>query len=132
MPRGPVPEHLHDLLTGTALGHLATVDADGHPQVNPVWFIFEDGTLLIGVKGGTVKLRNLRRTPWLALSIVDPANSQRYLELRGEVVAFDEYRDLSFVNRLSQKYRGEDFDPSEHGKERYRLTIRVDSWTSQG
>jgi PPOX class probable F420-dependent enzyme len=131
MPRGPIPERLYDLLTGTALGHLATVGDDGHPQVNPVWFIWEDGSLLIGVKGETGKLRNLRRHPWLALSILDPANPFRYLEIRGEVIAFDEYRDLSFVNRLSQKYRGTDYDPAEYGKERYRLTVRVDAWTSQ-
>jgi len=131
MPKGPVPERLHDLLEGTSLGHLATVDERGRPQVNPVWFLWENDQLLIGVKGDTGKLRNLRRNPWLSLSILDPGNPFRYLELRGEVVAFDEYRDLSFVNRLSRKYRGEDFDPSEHGKECYRLTVRIDSWTSQ-
>lgn len=131
MPLGPVPDHFNDLLNGAVLGHLATVDANGRPQVNPVWFIWEDSQLLIGVKGDTGKLRNLRENPWLALSILDPDNSFRYLELRGEVVAFDEYRDLSFVNRLSRKYRGTDVDPSEMGKERYRLTVRVDAWTSQ-
>ena len=38
MPRGAVPDRYHDLLEGTGLGHLATVDADGRPQVNPVQF----------------------------------------------------------------------------------------------
>ncbi|MCC6314867.1 MAG: pyridoxamine 5'-phosphate oxidase family protein, partial [Thermomicrobiales bacterium] len=39
MPRGPVPERYRDILESIALGHLATIDADGRPQVNPVWFI---------------------------------------------------------------------------------------------
>jgi hypothetical protein len=38
MPNAPVPDRFHDLLESAALGHLATVDGDGRPEVNPVWF----------------------------------------------------------------------------------------------
>lgn len=38
MPVGPVPERYHDILRSTTMGHLATTDAHGRPQVNPVRF----------------------------------------------------------------------------------------------
>ena len=53
------------------------------------------------------------------------------LELRGEVVDFTLFTDLTFVNRLARKYTGADFRSGIAGEERYRITIRVDTWTGQ-
>jgi PPOX class probable F420-dependent enzyme len=132
MPRGPVPDTYKDILESKTLGHLATIGEDGLPQVNPVWFTWDGERLLIGVKGETVKLRNLRRDPHLAISFLDPEKSSRYLELRGEVIEFTRYTDLSFVNKLSRKYTGEDATWANPADERYKLTLRVDSGTAQG
>ena len=131
MPNGQVPASYEDILRSTTLGHLATIGPDGRPQVNPVWFLWDGEHVLLSVKAHTVKYRNLRRDPRLAISFADPGNPQRYLEIRGEVIEFRLYLDLSFVNQLSQKYTGHDMNPVEHGKERYRLTIRINSWTGQ-
>jgi PPOX class probable F420-dependent enzyme len=131
MPQGPIPAQFQALLESTNVGHLATVGPSGRPQVNPVWFIWDGQHLLLGVKADTVKYRNLRHSPFLALSIGDPADAQRYVELRGEVVEFRRYLDLTFVNQLARKYTGRDMDPSQNGLERYRLTVRIDSWTGQ-
>lgn len=129
MPKPPVPESVHDLLTGRHLGHLATVDASGQPQVNPVWFLWEDGRLLLSVLSDTNKYRNLRGNPNVAMSVLDPANSGRSIELRGHVVDLELYLDLTFVNRLAQKYTGADFSAGKPGQERYKVTIEVDRWT---
>lgn len=131
MPRGPVPKQFHDILESTTLGHLATIGKDGRPQVNPVWFLWDGEHLLLGVKAETVKYRNLRRDPRLAVSCLDPNDAHHYVELRGEVTEFELYRDLTFVNQLARKYTGKDMDAAEDGKERYKLTVRVDSWTGQ-
>ena len=131
VPNGPVPDAYRSILESTTLGHLATLDAQGRPQVNPVWFLWEDERILLSVKADTVKYRNLRRDPRLAISFADAANPSHYVKVRGEVEAFELYRDLTFVNRLARKYTGRDMDPREHGKERYKLTVRVDSWTGQ-
>lgn len=131
MPRGNVPERFQYILASTTLGHLATIGSKGRPQVNPVWFLWVGEQLLLGVKADTVKYRNLRRDPHLAISLLDPQDSHHYVELRGEVTEFELYRDLTFVNQLARKYTGKEMDPSEEGRERYKLTVRVDSWTGQ-
>jgi len=131
VPRSAIPERFHHILKSTTLGHLATIDEGGAPQVNPVWFLWDGEHILLSVKADTVKYRNLRRDPRLAISFIDPDKPLHYVELRGEVVEFERYLDLTFVNQLAQKYTGAGMDPREHGKERYKLAVRVDSWTGQ-
>jgi PPOX class probable F420-dependent enzyme len=132
MPTGPLPASHLDLLDARVLGHLATVDPNQRPQVNPVWFLWDGEHLLLSIKPATAKFRNLRANRGAALSIVDPKDSFRYLELRGSAIEFELFTTLQFVNRLAHKYTGADFTGGRDGEERYRVTIQVDSWTAAG
>ena len=131
MPAGPVPDHFTDILRSPALGRLAAVDEQGRPQVNPVWFHWDGKHVLLSVKPETRKYRNPRRDPHVAISVLDPARSGRSIELRGEVIAFELYEDLTFVNQLAQKYTGADFPHGYPGEHRYKLTVQINSWTGQ-
>ena len=133
MPKGEVAERYRDILESTALGHLATIGTDGRPQqVNPVWFIADGGHVYLSVKPDTLKYRNLRANPAVAMSFEDPANPDRYLEVRGEVVEFELFDTLVWVNELARKYTDADFSKGAEGEHRYKVTIRIDSWTGQG
>lgn len=134
MPRTPVPDRYRDILVSPTLGHLATVDETGRPQVNPVWFLWDEERqqVLLSVKPETRKYGNLRRDRRAALSLLDVARPDRYVELRGEAVAFELYEDLTFVNLLARKYTGADFQHGYPGEHRYKVTIQVESWTGQG
>jgi PPOX class probable F420-dependent enzyme len=98
---------------------------------NPVWFLWDGELVLLSVKEETKKYRNLRRDPHLAISFLDLANPQRYVEIRGEAIAFELYETLEFVNLLAHKYTGADFQHGHAGERCYKLTIRVDGWTGQ-
>lgn len=130
MPKGPLPASYLDLLDRPVAGQLATVDGSGHPQVNPVWFLFDGKRLLLSVKGDTAKLRNMQNNHWVALSVLDPDDPFRYLELRGRVLSFELYLTLAFVNQLAQKYTGADFTGGSAGEERYKITVAIESWTA--
>ena len=132
MPIGPVPAQYHDILESTTLGHLATVDALGRPEVNPVWFLWDGEHILISVREETRKYRNLRRDPHVAISFADGRDPERYVEIRGEVVDIELFLTLDFVNELARKYTGADYRYGSPGERRYKLTIRVDAWTAQG
>lgn len=131
MPNGPIPERFHMILERTTVGHLATIGHDGRPQVNPVWFLWNGQNVLLSVKAETVKCRNLRRNPHVAITFTDPTDSRHYIEIRGEVIDFELYRDLTFVNRLARIYTGRDMPASADSKDRYKLTVQVDGWTGQ-
>jgi PPOX class probable F420-dependent enzyme len=132
MPKGTPPDGYRDLLASTALGHLATIGPDGRPQVNPVWFIADDEHVYLSVKADTVKYRNLKANPHVAMSIGDPTDPGRYLEIRGDVVALELFDTLEWVDYLARKYTGAEFSGGAAGEHRYKVTIRIDAWTGQG
>jgi PPOX class probable F420-dependent enzyme len=132
MPKGAVPEQYRDILESNALGHLATIGPDGWPRVNPVWFLSDGRSVFLSVKPETAKYRNLRANPAVAMSIGDLARPDHYVEIRGEVVAFELFDTLAWVNQLARKYTGADFTGGRDGEHRYKVTIRIDAWTGQG
>jgi len=131
MPLGAVPDRYRDILESKTLGHLATVDPGGRPQVNPVWFLWDGYRVLLSVKPNTSKYRNMRAHSMVAMSFLDLTRPDRYLEIRGSVVEFELFDNLSWVNELARKYTGADFTHGTGGEQRYKVTIRVESWTGQ-
>jgi pyridoxamine 5'-phosphate oxidase family protein len=92
-------------LRSQSLGRLATVDAGGRPQVNPVgYFLRDDGTLDIGgwTMGLTKKWRNVAVNPHVSLVVDDVASVDpwkvRGVEIRGvaeQVVGPHEHAGIS-------------------------------------
>ena len=106
-----IPENYADLLETKALAHIATIGPNGDPQSTPVWFGWDGNRVLLTLTKTAQKYLNLRRDPRLALSIVDPKNAYRYLEIRGRVVRIDEDLDRHFVNSMAKKYLNQDVYP---------------------
>ena len=79
---------------------------NGNPQVTPVWFDFDGTYIRVNSARGRAKDRNMRRDPRVALSILDPDNPYRYLEIRGRVVRITEDGAVDHINALAKKYRG--------------------------
>src|SRR2546423_13902537 len=81
-----IPENFLDLLEQKkAFANLATIMPDGTPQVPPVWFDYTGGMIRVNTAKGRVKARNLREGAPVALSIMDPDNAYRYIQIRGQV-----------------------------------------------
>lgn len=129
-----IPEQYADLLTSTAVAHIATLGPDGEPQNSPVWFDW-DGTHLrfTQVTRLQQKVRNLQREPRVAVSIVDPANPYRYLEVRGAVERLDPDPEGAFIDAMARKYLGEERYPwGKPGDEYVVAVIRPEHTTSMG
>ena len=92
-----------DLLGSTALAHVATIGPHGEPQNNPVWFDWDGEHVKFSQTKARQKYRNLNRDPRIALSIVDPEDPYRYLEIRGVVERIDEDPDRAFINAMAKK-----------------------------
>ncbi|GHO82758.1 hypothetical protein KSZ_07640 [Dictyobacter formicarum] len=55
---------------------------------------------------GCQKYKNLQKDSRVALSIVDPQNPYRYLEVRGRMIRIEEDEDVRFINPMAKKYMG--------------------------
>ncbi|HEY6738968.1 MAG TPA: PPOX class F420-dependent oxidoreductase [Actinopolymorphaceae bacterium] len=120
----PIPEEREDLLHKTTVGHVATVGPRGEPQSNPVWIDWDGEHLMFSQTPGRQKVHNLKRDPRIAISIHDPDEPLRYLEIRGRVDSIEDDRDYAFINKMAKKYLGKDtypwLQPDEH-----RVIVRV-------
>src|SRR5947199_267325 len=58
-----IPANFMDLFKKPALASLATLNADGSPQVTPVWCDFDGSHVIVNTARGRVKHRNLQREP---------------------------------------------------------------------
>lgn len=131
--RVEIPTDYKDLLESTALAHVATIGPDGGPQNNPVWFDWDGERLKFSQTKTRQKYRNMGRDPRIALSIVDPENPYRYLEVRGEVVRVEEDPDLDFINAMAKKYLGQDKYPFHRpGDERVVVHVQPRHTTQMG
>ncbi len=99
-----IPAALIDLLEGDALGHLATVRANGTPHVTPLWVDYDGDAVLVNVRLDRVKAANMRERPDVAISIVDPRNPYRYLAITGRVVSWSEDGWREHMNKLALRY----------------------------
>lgn len=89
-----------------ALLYLATIMADGSPQLTPVWFDTDGEYILINTNEGRVKDRNMKARPKVAMTIQDPKDPYRYLGIRGEVIGFTREGADEHINQLSHRYYG--------------------------
>ena len=103
-----IPESHQDLLKNElkAYAFLATLMADGTPQVTPVWFSVDGEDLLVNSAKGRTKDKNMRARRKVAVAIQDPRNPYRYLQIRGEVVGITEEGAREHINALNLKYNG--------------------------
>lgn len=120
-----IPEAYRDVLENPqSFAHWATVGPDGSPQVNPVWFEFDGEQIVISQTKTRQKYRNVRRDPRVALSILDPDNPYRYLEVRGEVVEISDDDGNAFINKMAKKYIGQDEYPWDRPEDE-RVVVRI-------
>jgi PPOX class probable F420-dependent enzyme len=107
-----IPAAFLDLLTEKkAFANIATIQPDGSPQVTPVWFDYTGGHIRVNTAKGRVKARNMSVGTKVALSILDPENPYRYIQVRGTVTKESVEGADAHIDSLAKKYLGKDKYP---------------------
>ena len=98
-----IPASHTDLLTRPICGVLTTLGADGRPESSLVWVDTDGACALVNTTLERRKGRNLLRDPRLSLLVVDPANTARFIQIRGvaELVATGAE---AHIDELARKY----------------------------
>ena len=117
------PDSHKDLLDAKGFAHMATIGPEGEPHSSPVWYDWTGSEVLISHTDGRQKYRNVRQEPRVALSILDPENPYRYLEIRGSVV-IEPDPEKTLIHKLAKKYLGKDRYPYD-GPNDHRVIFRI-------
>ena len=110
------------LVDGKNYAILATINPDGSPQTSVLWVGRDGNDLLFSTVAGRVKHRNMERDPRVSVTVIDSADPENYVELRGRVsMTPDVGRALD--TRLAWKYDGR--DPGEDRPGAVRVVVRM-------
>jgi PPOX class probable F420-dependent enzyme len=113
------------LLDGRNYAVLATINPDGSPHTSAMWIGRDGDDLLFSTVEGRVKHRNMMRDPRVSVTVLESADPENYVELRGRVVSVTPDVDRQFDTSLSWKYQGKDPEADLPGAVRVIVRVRV-------
>ena len=121
-----LPDDVRKLLDDQQFWHIATVNPDGSPQSTPMWVMMRDGKIVLNTALGRKKARNIEQNPRIALSLIDPENTYRSLQVQGRVVdTITGDQAEADIDTLSERYTGQTPYPWRGPDER-RVTFLVE------
>lgn len=128
-----IPQTYMDLFNKPAFGVLTTLMPDGSPQTQPVWVDFDNGLVWVNSALGRQKDKNMRRDPRVAVTLMDPENPYRYLEIRGKVKEITQNGASTHIDKMAKKYLGKDKYPfAQPGEQRVLYKIEPEKIHTMG
>ena len=120
-----LPEDLLALLRQPSTCYVATLMADGSPQMTQTWVDTDGEHVIINSVQGYVKTRNIERDPRVAVAVSDPTNPFRYFQVRGRVVDVTTDGAADHIEMLAQKYLGAPY-PWYGGRDQVRVIVAIE------
>ncbi|WP_433305510.1 PPOX class F420-dependent oxidoreductase [Actinoplanes sp. CA-030573] len=97
------------LAAGTRTAKIATVSADGHPHVVPVWFVLDGDDLVITTASGSAKARHLAADPRVSIAVDDERPPFAFVHLRATATLHPRPADLlAWTTRVARRYAGDE------------------------
>jgi PPOX class probable F420-dependent enzyme len=118
-----IPDDLLDLVTTDRLGHVGSVRPDGSIAIHIMWIDYDGEHVMTSSRVGSWKGRNWRRNPQAAVSVVDRDDPWRFLQIRGRVTDIRPDENLAFIDKMSRRYLGRDYDMRDFEREIFTITI---------
>lgn len=127
-PATPFGQRVAERLRDEHIIWLTTVGADGTPQPNPVWFLWDGESMLIYNKTGARRLAHIERNPRVSLNFEGDAGGNDIVILTGEArlspgeVSPD--KNAAYVAKYRESITGS-FQTPEHFASLYPVPLRI-------
>ena len=122
----PISPQAQAFLKEQVYAHISTLRRDGSPHSTIVWVDTDGENVLVNSSTNRVKLKNMQRDGRVSLSIAAPDNAYRCLYVRGLVTSITEDSDLTFIDYLAKKYRGQDEYPRDRLVDETRMKVVIE------
>jgi PPOX class probable F420-dependent enzyme len=99
----PVPESHLDLLERPVHGVFTTMMPDCRPQCSLVWCDYDGECACVNTTLERRKGKNVAADPKVSLLVVDPEDTGRYIEIRGDAEIV-EHGAVEHLDRLTRRY----------------------------
>jgi PPOX class probable F420-dependent enzyme len=121
-----IPEDLVRLLIEPNHGALGTVRPDNTVQVSPMWFEYEGSTIRFTHTNKRAKYRSLQVNPSMSLMVMDPADPNTYVEVRGRLLEIVPDPTGEFYVRLGKRYGNPHQQPPADSNDRVILVMSIE------
>jgi PPOX class probable F420-dependent enzyme len=102
---GAFDSKAEDFLKGVYFGKIATTKKDGSPHVTPIWYMLDQGKLIVNTTTDRVKYRNIKRDPRVSFLVDD---GYPYIMIQGRARIATERDSLKDIETLAIRYTGEE------------------------
>ena len=126
-----IPPNYVRLLEEPNYASLGTIRPDDTVQVNPMWFLYDGESIRFTHTTKRGKFRNLQHNPSMSLSIIDPDQPFRYLEVRGRLTEVIPDPEGAFYVTLGKRYGNAAQQPPKDSPDRVILVMSIERTTSQ-
>ncbi len=125
-----IPNTHRDLFQRPVHGVLTTLMPDGTPQSSVVWVDYDGEYLLINTTLERQKGRNMGANPKVAILVIDPKDSSRWIQVRGQVREMTTAGAEAHADLLTQRYTGKqhfyrDIYPPEQREKETRVIVKI-------
>lgn len=123
-----------DLFRARNFGHVSSLLPDGSPHAAVVWIDEAEGRITFNSAEGSVKVRNLRRDPRVAVSVHDQENPYLAVVVRGMASLTTAGAD-DHIDALTRKYTDMDRYPDEWkapGERRVKVVVTPETIARYG
>lgn len=126
-----IPDTHVDLLQTPVHGVLTTIMPDGGPQSSIIWVDYDGEYVLINTTLERQKGRNMQTNPKVTILVIDPKDSSRWVEVRGQVNEITQAGAEQHADRLTQRYCHNklhfygDIYPIEQNDHETRVIVKV-------
>jgi len=127
-----LPDTHRDLFEKPVHGVLTTLMPDGTPQSSVVWVDYDGEYVLINTTLERQKGRNMQANPKATVLVIDPNDSSRWVEVRGQVREMTRDGAEAHADKLTQRYcpgkrhfYGDIYPPGQKEKET-RVIVKIE------
>jgi PPOX class probable F420-dependent enzyme len=118
-----IPDELRDLFNEPALANVSYLNRKGQIVTYPMWVDLDGDHILVSSPVGSRKGQALRERDQVAVSVVSTKNAWHWVSVSGRVIDIQPDDNLVFIDRMSQKYVGSDY---QRRTPREIFTIAID------
>jgi len=101
-----VPESYRDMFVRPIVVALVTLMPDGQPQATPIWADYDGTYVRVNSARGRQKDKNMQLGARVAMLVIDPDDTSRWLEVRGRIAEVTQVGANEHINALNLKYEG--------------------------
>ena len=105
---------LESLLRGDNFAQFATVNEDGSPHIDTVWFGYQHGRLIVATTMATKKAKNIAANANGYIVVTNKANPYEQAQIKVKLASIEPDENMVICDAISVRYIGKPFPQRHH------------------